>query len=393
MSLIDDVRAISGNALEQLAARFSDLPRPLLVAIGAGDMALARFAELKESLVDSLGDRVSVPAIDASALRATVAGLPARAQKLAAEGPATAQKVAAEAPGRARKLAAEAPAKAQKLAAEVPAKAQKLAAEVPARAQQVTADLPAKAQRVAVDVAGSIEQFAADAPAKVQEMVAQLPDRLAEVQTAVRSLSPDMVRETVDAYGRLAEMIYGKLADRGSQSWIRVRSTGLRTAGSTGGEAENQAAPEQSAPATAAARAAAAASARASAAAARAAAAVRATTHDPAPHGEPATADPTRAASGKGQQARRSAVRDGDSGDLPHAGRKRDTRAHARTVTTPDGTARVTVAPQDVVPKGAHVKPTAPGANTRPPKGRTSAHHTPADPGTTGDQGDTPIGI
>ncbi|SDO94012.1 hypothetical protein SAMN04515671_2418 [Nakamurella panacisegetis] len=168
MSLITDIRAVSENAVEQLAARFSDLPRPLLAAIGAGDMAVARLADLRESLSESIGDRVSPPSLDVTDVRSAAADLGAK-----------------------------------------------------------VVDLPSKAQKVAADVAGSIESFAAEAPAKAQELISTLPDKLAELQAAAQSLSPDAVRETLEAYTQLAGMIYGNLADRGDKTWNKVRATGL----------------------------------------------------------------------------------------------------------------------------------------------------------------------
>ena len=50
MALVTDFRAVSENAIEQLADRFDDLPRPLLAAIGAGDLAVEQLAALRESL-------------------------------------------------------------------------------------------------------------------------------------------------------------------------------------------------------------------------------------------------------------------------------------------------------------------------------------------------------
>jgi hypothetical protein len=162
MSLITDLRAVSENAVEQLAARFSDLPRPLLAAIGAGDLAIERLAELRESLGESVSDRVGGGAPDAADFRTTMS------------------------------------------------------------------DLPHRAQKVAADVAGSLEQFAIEAPGKAQELIAQLPNTLTEMQTAAQSLSPDAVKQTVDAYTQLVGTIYGNLADRGDQTWTKVRASGLR---------------------------------------------------------------------------------------------------------------------------------------------------------------------
>ena len=126
MSLLDDVRAVSENAIEQLAARFSELPRPLLVAIGAGDMAVARFADLRKSVADSLPEgRIHPPAVEVTDVRAAVADLPAKVQKAAADVAANLES-----------LAAEAPAKAQQLITQLPAKL----AEVQAAAQTLSPD-------------------------------------------------------------------------------------------------------------------------------------------------------------------------------------------------------------------------------------------------------------
>ncbi len=227
MSLITDLRAVSDNAIEQVAARFADLPRPLLAAIGAGDMAIERLAELREQVESSVGERVAGTPLDVKDVRATVTDLPGRAQKAAADLPGRAQQVAADLQGRAQKAAADLPGKAQQLAADLPGKAQKAAADLPAKAQQVAADLPSKAQQVAADVAGNIEQFAADAPGKAQDLIAQLPGRLAEFQAAAKSLSPDAIKETIEAYTQLVGMIYGKLAERGDKSWTKARTIGL----------------------------------------------------------------------------------------------------------------------------------------------------------------------
>jgi len=157
MSLITDLRAVSGNAVEQLAARFADLPRPVLAAIGAGDMAVERLAELRESL----------PARPGNPLHGT-------------------------------------------------------------DVRAAVSDLPTRAQQVASNVAGSMEQFAGEAPGRAQDLLAQLPDKLAELQTAAQFLSPDAVKETVEAYGQLAGMIYGSLAERGDNAWSKVRAAGFR---------------------------------------------------------------------------------------------------------------------------------------------------------------------
>lgn len=169
MSLITDIRAVSENAVEQIAARLSELPRPMLAAIGAGEMAMERLADLRESISDSMGDRIPAPSIDITDFRSAASDLGSR-----------------------------------------------------------VSDLPSRAQKVAADVAGTFEQFAAQAPVKAQEFIAQMPEKVGEFQAAAQSLSPDAVKETVGAYSHLAGMIYSHLADKGDKTWTRFRASAVR---------------------------------------------------------------------------------------------------------------------------------------------------------------------
>src|SRR6478736_1131230 len=79
MSIVTDFRAVSENAIEQLADRFDDLPRPLLAAIGAGDMAVEQLAALRESLTEYLSDPAHRPDVD------KVSDLQAKAQQTATD--------------------------------------------------------------------------------------------------------------------------------------------------------------------------------------------------------------------------------------------------------------------------------------------------------------------
>ena len=54
MSIITDIRSVSDAAIEQLADRFDDLPRPLYAAIGAGDLAAEQWAAFRESLSEQV---------------------------------------------------------------------------------------------------------------------------------------------------------------------------------------------------------------------------------------------------------------------------------------------------------------------------------------------------
>lgn len=104
MGFVPDLRAVSGDALravsdgaiEQLAGRFDGLPRPLLAAIGAGDLAVEHLAVLRESVrkqVDGLD-------LDAREVVAAAAGVAASVQNFAGELPRRLQEMAAELPGR-----------------------------------------------------------------------------------------------------------------------------------------------------------------------------------------------------------------------------------------------------------------------------------------------------
>jgi hypothetical protein len=158
MSFLSDLRSFSESAVEQLASRVPALPRPLLAAIGAGDLAAERLAELGSSLGSAL-------------------------------------------PGGGTR---------------------------PLDLRAMTVDLPARAQKVAADAAESLEKFAARAPGRAQEFAASMPDKMAEIGTLAQQFSQDNVRKTVDGYSRLAAVVYGNLAERGGQTWSRVRSSGPR---------------------------------------------------------------------------------------------------------------------------------------------------------------------
>ena len=54
MSLVTDIRSVSESAMEQIADQFDDLPRPLLAAIGAGDLAVQSLAALRQSLMEQV---------------------------------------------------------------------------------------------------------------------------------------------------------------------------------------------------------------------------------------------------------------------------------------------------------------------------------------------------
>ena len=98
MSFVTDIRAVSESAIEQVADRFADLPRPLLAAIGAGDLAVEQWAALRESIIEQAAHG---GAYGADAVAFTT-DLPARAQRAATEYAGKAQQAATEFAGKAQ---------------------------------------------------------------------------------------------------------------------------------------------------------------------------------------------------------------------------------------------------------------------------------------------------
>ncbi|TKV58538.1 hypothetical protein FDO65_13395 [Nakamurella flava] len=104
MGLVPDLRTISGEALravsdgaiDQLAGRFAGLPRPLLAAIGAGDLAVEHLAVLREMA----REQVAGLPVDGDEVVAAAAGVAASVQHFAGELPGRLQGLAAELPGR-----------------------------------------------------------------------------------------------------------------------------------------------------------------------------------------------------------------------------------------------------------------------------------------------------
>jgi hypothetical protein len=91
-----DLRAVSESAIDQLADRFDDLPRPLLAAIGAGDLAMEQLAALRESLMEQFASSAPQPAD----VRSFTTDLPAKAQQAATEYAGKVTKAATEYAGK-----------------------------------------------------------------------------------------------------------------------------------------------------------------------------------------------------------------------------------------------------------------------------------------------------
>lgn len=111
MSFISDIRGVSESAVNQLAERFNDLPRPLLAAIGAGDFAVERLAELREQLTNT----VDGSAPSTGDVKEFAADLPEKAKEVVAEVMESLQKFATEAPAKTQHLVAELPEKLAEL--------------------------------------------------------------------------------------------------------------------------------------------------------------------------------------------------------------------------------------------------------------------------------------
>ncbi len=113
MSLLTDIRNVSDNAIEQLSTAFRGLPRPLLAAIGAGDLAVERLAVLREQLTERLGVDRGIPSRDD--VKAIASDLPARAQQIANDIARQVEQYAQDAPERVQRMIGELPNKASEL--------------------------------------------------------------------------------------------------------------------------------------------------------------------------------------------------------------------------------------------------------------------------------------
>lgn len=154
MSIIDDVKNVSETVIDKLAAQFTDLPRPLLAAIGAGDMAVEQLAKLRDELTEKFGDRMD--------------HLPSGEEI--------------------KSFAEDLPGKAQKIATDLSHQLQEFAGQVPDKAQQLIADLPAKAQEVANSLSPDKLRSTLDAYTQMVSVVyGNLADRGGETVTKVRT--------------------------------------------------------------------------------------------------------------------------------------------------------------------------------------------------------------
>jgi hypothetical protein len=200
MSITEDLRNVSEAALGKLAAQFGDLPRPLLAAIGAGDVAVERLVRLRDQLGDLWHDERHTAEGDnagAAGDEAVTGGDEEGGSRLA-----------------------DATRRAQHVAEDVARRLGDAVGEVPDKAQKLIADLPAKAQEVA------------------------------------NSLSRENLKETVESYTRRVADVYRELADRGGERMHEAADKSKADDAAAKERARESAAPAKAATRTAPAQAA-----------------------------------------------------------------------------------------------------------------------------------------
>lgn len=174
----NDMGARAQAALEKIADRLPDLPKPVLAALGAADLAGRQLSDLVGRLSDRTGGKATtVPSRDevVDELRSTATDLPARIQQLTAD--------------------------------------------LPDRVQEMVADLPTRAK----ELADQLEEFATRIPGRVQKFTEELPGRVSEMG---EQLQPDQIKQSADAYRQLIASVFSTLADRGERTWADIRNTG-----------------------------------------------------------------------------------------------------------------------------------------------------------------------
>lgn len=174
----NDLSERAQAALEKIADRLPQLPKPVLAAIGAADLAGRQLSEL----ISRLGERTGL----------NEAKMPERDEVV----------------DDLRTAAADLPARVQRVAADLPEKVQAMVAEVPNKAKEL---------------ADQIEQFATALPGKVQKLTDELPGKVSEV---AENLQPETLKASADAYGQLISSVFETLAERGEKTWADIRNAG-----------------------------------------------------------------------------------------------------------------------------------------------------------------------
>lgn len=178
MAQSNDPMARAQAALEKIADRLPELPKPVLAAIGAADLAGRQLSDLLNSLADRAG--ISSP------------HLPGRDEVV------DELRVAAN---------------------DLPGRVQQLATNLPDRAQELVGDFPSRAK----ELADQLEQFATRLPGRVQKFTDELPGKAKEFS---EQMQPDQLKQSADAYRQLIGSVLSTLADRGERAWDDVRNTG-----------------------------------------------------------------------------------------------------------------------------------------------------------------------
>lgn len=178
MARTNDLNARAQAAIEKIADRLPELPKPVLAALGAADLAGRQLSEL----VGRLGDRAGIKAPT----------VPDRSEVVD---------------------------ELRSTATDLPAKVQQLAADLPERVQEMIADLPARAK----ELADQLEEFATRLPGRVQKFTDELPGRVSEVG---EQLQPDQIKQSAEAYGQLLSSVFATLAERGEKTWGEIRNSG-----------------------------------------------------------------------------------------------------------------------------------------------------------------------
>lgn len=178
MTTTNDISGRAQEALERVADRLPELPKPVLAAVGAADLAGRQLFDFVNKLSDKAGVKApTIPDRDevVDELRAA--------------------------------------------ASDLPGKVQELAAELPDKVQELVAELPEKAK----ELADQLEQFATSLPGRVQKFTDDLPGKVSEVG---EQLQPDQIKHTAEAYGQLLGTVFSTLAERGEKTWDDLRNNG-----------------------------------------------------------------------------------------------------------------------------------------------------------------------
>lgn len=194
MTTSNDISARAQAALERVADRLPELPKPVLAAVGAADLAGRQLFDFVNKLSDKAGVKApTIPDRDevVDELRAA--------------------------------------------ASDLPGKVQALAAEMPDKVQELVAELPDKAK----ELADQLEQFATSLPGRVQKFTDELPGKVSEVG---EQLQPDQIKNTAEAYGQLLGTVFSTLAERGEKTWDDLRNNGPKAGTVVDSESEKVAA-------------------------------------------------------------------------------------------------------------------------------------------------------